>query len=520
MTAIYESDVCIIGTGPAGAMVATKLAGEGLTIHMVEQGAAVSQASLDDVITSSEPAYVRLENGAWGPLGYPWTTCNIGGGSVFYGAASFRLRRVDFDPARHISSTDIPIDWPIDFECLRPHYDAIESQLGLSGAHPSEDPTHPGGSTPALPPLRQSPQGRRLRAAAVNAGLSPFATPMMIVSEDFGDRKGCDYCSPCIEHVCTRGSKFDAYRHLLAPLERRNEIRIFPNTKAVRLRDDDGGGGVFLEGIDPHSGVHTQFRARRFVLCANAVQTAALLLRSSATLRHGTPAGRQLVGRGLCMKLNEYVVGYPSEPADGLDDGDPWIKGHGPFSTFAVTDYYVDSECPTGLGGLIYETRPGWKYGIAPEDDIARLECLVGDTPSYNNRVRLSSSTDKHGIPELMIDYRPHPQDLARLDWLCEKAETLLGAAGYRRSWREPGGYMLGSSHFHGTCRAGIDPEKSVIDAEGRLHEQERVFIADGSYMPFPGAVNPTLSIQAIASHVADGVRKSLGFAPQQFVCP
>lgn len=515
-----ESDVCIVGGGAAGAVVAAKLAGEGLTVHLVEQGRQVKNTNMDDIISASEPALARLENGAWGPFGYPWTTCNLGGGTVFYGAASFRLRRVDFDAGHHLAGSDIACNWPISYEQLRPHYDALEAELGLSGPDPSCDPTHPGGAAPLLPPLTKSPQARRLTEAAYGLSLNPFETPLMIVSREFSGRPACNFCSPCIEHKCESGAKFDAYRHLLEPLERTGEIDIFVNTKAVRLVQARAGKASVLEAIDMKTGGQVQFRARRFVLTANAIQSAALLMRSSETLSHGTSSGRDLVGRGLCMKLNEYVVGYSDEAKPEIDGNDPWSTGGGPFSTLSLTDHYTDPACPSGLGGLIYEARFGWNYGTTPQDNVARLECLIADTPSRQNRVRLASSKDKLGLPEIVIDYRAHPRDLARLGWLGEQAERWLGAAGYRRTWREPGGYALGSSHLHGTCRAGVDPNTSVVNQAGRLHGVDNVFVADGGYMPFPGAVNPTLTIQAVASHVADHVRDSLSLSARRFAAP
>jgi paromamine 6'-oxidase/6'''-hydroxyneomycin C oxidase/2'-deamino-2'-hydroxyparomamine 6'-oxidase len=63
---------------------------------------------------------------------------------------------------------------------------------------------------------------------------------------------------------------------------------------------------------------------------------------------------------------------------------------------------------------------------------------------------------------------------------------------------------MRGSLHFHGTCRMGADPDKSVVDPWCRAHDVPNLWIVDGSFMPTSGGYNPTLTILANAYRVAD----------------
>ncbi|HWT29797.1 MAG TPA: GMC family oxidoreductase [Propylenella sp.] len=500
-----EFDVCVVGSGPAGAIAAWALSDEKLSVAVVEQGRTLEAGTdFDTVLSRSEKALARLENGAWAAIGYPWTSCNVGGGTVFWGAAAFRLRAIDHDARRHLAGADLDCRWPVSPGALRPHYDRIEELLGLAGPPCFADPTHPGGHAPPLPPIAPSPQARRLFDAGRQIGLSPFATPMLIATRPYRGRPACGFCSPCIEHRCESGAKADTYRILVAPRIATGQIQMLEGQKAVRLLRAAGRRIGALELVDVLTGEWRRVRAKSFVLAANAIQTAALLLRSGDQEEpQGLGNGAGLVGRGLCMKLNAYVNGYPAVPMPELAAADPWASGVGPFSTLAVTDYYEDSSCPTGLGGLIYEARHGWRYGCDPREDVARLECLLADTPSAQNRVRLSAEKDRFGVPLTIIDYRAHPRDLARLAWLVDRARRLLAAGGFEVSWEEPGGFALGSSHLHGTCRAGREPASSVVHPSGRIHSLENVFVADGSYMPFPGGVNPTLTIKAVASMVA-----------------
>jgi choline dehydrogenase-like flavoprotein len=63
------------------------------------------------------------------------------------------------------------------------------------------------------------------------------------------------------------------------------------------------------------------------------------------------------------------------------------------------------------------------------------------------------------------------------------------------------------TAHLMGTCRVGRDPRASVVDGDGRAHGIPNLFICDGSVFPTSGAVNPSLTIQAIAARTADRIQ-------------
>ena len=49
----------------------------------------------------------------------------------------------------------------------------------------------------------------------------------------------------------------------------------------------------------------------------------------------------------------------------------------------------------------------------------------------------------------------------------------------------------------------GRDPSHSVVDAEGRVHGMENLYVVDGSALPRSSRVNPALTIYAWALRVA-----------------
>lgn len=497
-------DVCVIGSGASGSTVAWLLARAGLSVVVVEQGGHVSDdVTYDDLLAAAEPAWVRQENGTWGKIGYPWTTCNVGGGTLFYGGAFFRNRPLDFDPERILGKGEVPLRWPWDHEELEPYYTAIEDLVGVSGLANADPSLPPRRCDYPLPPVPISAEGRLLEEGATAMGWHPFPTPLAINSHGYRTYGACLADAPCSTRRCPVDAKADAWTRFLRPALR-GTTKLFAGLKAVRLQTDGGRAVSHLECVRMDTGESHHIRAARFFVCANAVQTAALLLRSSSDrYPNGLGNTHDWVGRGLCFKLSEYIVGYRHAEHERAESPTSIAMGHGPFSTCAVADLYEDPRAPGGIGGLLYEARSERMFRLRSNEQLVRIEALVPDEPQLSNRVRLGSGTDAHGVTDVVMDYQPHPRDVARLEYMLRQGEQALRAAGCGLTIREPSGWALGSCHLHGTCRMGDDPKSAVTDADGKLHDTDNVYVGDGAVLPFPGGANPTLTIQAVALRTA-----------------
>jgi choline dehydrogenase-like flavoprotein len=504
-------DVCIVGSGASGAVAAYELVRSGLSVVMLEQGPFVSaRTSYSEIVRLSEPAYVRVVSG-WALTGFPWTTCNVGGGTVFYGGASFRYREIDFDASRFMPEAELPVAWPYDYAELEPYYDEVERMIGIA-ADPSLDPTSP--PTPNatyLPPIEPSPAGRVLRDGGRARGLSPFPTPLAIATVPYRGRPACTQGTPCVEFRCEHRAKGDVVSTLLEPLlSGDGDFELHAGMRAAKLSREQRDRVTSVTAIRVDTGEHYEFRARHFMIACSAVESAALLLRSADRF---TPAGlgneRDMVGRGLCFKAFDWVNGWRDDPEEARA-GELWTN-NGPFSTVSVTDYYLDPAAPGGLGGLIYEARHGVAQRFKRGEIPVTIECILADIPARDNRVRLVGDCDGLGLPRTAIAYEPHPKDLARLDHMTARCEELLRAGGcrsVRRAGKDP---RAGSSHLHGTCRGGDDPATSVVDGWSRVHDLANLYVIDGAFMPFPGGVNPTLTIQAHALRAARALARSSG---------
>jgi len=497
------ADVCVVGSGASGAIAASVLALAGRKVLLLEEGARLAKdATYAEARAESERAYVRTPEGKWHLVGNPWTVRAFGGGMSWFAGIAFRYREVDFDASSYTATDALDPIWPINYEDLRPYYDQVEQILGVA-RQPNADPLEPAGAPPPLPPHPYSFRGRLLAEAAVALGLKPFPTPLAINSVKYAGSPRCERLTSCTERQCPVGAKATAIARILEPLEGLSNLHIHTSSKAIHLLQSRPTRVSAVEWIDLETRRSKTTRIRCVVLAANAVQSAALLLRSTSRWAPTGMGNRSdQVGRGLSFKVSGYAAGSIKARGAAVPSG----RGtNGMHSTVAFSDYYLDAECPSGLGGMLYEANP---VAQDPNDDrlTLRLHFLAGDQPMATNLVRLAKRKSSLGLNLLTLDYTTSTVDSERGDYLASRAEALLRAAKAEDIVRQGSNYQYGSGHLHGTCRAGSDPSTSVVDSDGRVHTLDNVFVVDGGYMPFAGGVNPTLTIQANALRIAQKI--------------
>ena len=70
---------------------------------------------------------------------------------------------------------------------------------------------------------------------------------------------------------------------------------------------------------------------------------------------------------------------------------------------------------------------------------------------------------------------------------------------------------LAGCAHQAGTCRFGTDPATSVLDVNCQAHEVDNLYVADTSFFPSIGAVNPGLTAIANGIRVGEHIAERLG---------
>jgi choline dehydrogenase-like flavoprotein len=70
---------------------------------------------------------------------------------------------------------------------------------------------------------------------------------------------------------------------------------------------------------------------------------------------------------------------------------------------------------------------------------------------------------------------------------------------------------FLNYAHACATCRFGVDPTSSVLDANNRAHDVDNLYVVDASCFPSSSGTNLSLTIAANARRVGKAIHQSLG---------
>jgi choline dehydrogenase-like flavoprotein len=500
-------DAIVVGSGFGGAMAARALVHAGWRVLLLERGGWVprgpenwAQENVGELTPhySREAAYRQLRGGR--DLGAYFC---VGGPSVFYGGVSLRFREKDFELDRDIVG-DSGARWPVGYRDLEPYYTAAERILGVAGAS-GEDPTEPGRSEPyPYPATDLAPVTQRIERAARALGLTPFRLPLAINRVATDGRGVCQSCGTCDGFACAVGAKNDLATTVIGPLLKRG-LRLETGAVVTRLIAD-GRRVTGVEVAAKESGQRRIYRAPQVILAAGALATPHLLLTSE--LAPLNPGGR-VIGRYLQRHYNEILFGiFPSPPN----------PGGGFHKQIGIHDLYFGhpsvrtpsgklggmQQLPTPPVGLVRAELPRLVGAVCAPliKHLTGLLVMAEDQPVYENRVLLDErAADRYGIPRLIISHRHTSRDRAAGAALAGVARRILRRAGAIACYRHR---VATFSHAVGTVRMGKDPYTSALDADCRYRGLDNLTVVDASVLPTSAAVNPSLTISAIALRAAE----------------
>jgi choline dehydrogenase-like flavoprotein len=241
--------------------------------------------------------------------------------------------------------------------------------------------------------------------------------------------------------------------------------------------------------------------APRVVLAAGAVHTAALLLRS-ADEEHPTGLANRSdqVGRNFMNHNSSAVLALSHRRNRTVYQ-----------KTLQVNDWYLTGGpggAPLGnvqlLGRVsapILAAQTGLPKPLAQliANHAIDFYAMSEDLPDPDSRVTVRGD-------DIVLDWRRSNWDahlalVAALKAALKKAgfPLVLSKAFDRRT----------PSHQCGTARIGTDPAASVCDPFGRTHDHPNLYICDASMLPTSAAVNPSLTIAALALRQADHLKET-----------
>ncbi len=486
-------DIVIIGSGMGGATAAYALAPTGANILILEKGHQLpARPENRDARAIFGRGHFRPDELWYDSVGIgfnPGNYYNHGGNSKFYGAVLIRYRSQDFEGVAHADGDAPP--WPIRYGDIAPWYDEAEALYQVRGSL-GEDPTEPPHGRPYLhAPVPDEPSIAEARGRLKAAGLHPSSLPLGVDIE----RWMAVAKTPWDAFPDARSGKMDAETCALLPALDHPNVRLESGAEVRRLIEGPGGRIAAIEY--EQRGESHSVSPKIVILAAGAVRSAAILLASD-----GIANGSGMVGRHFMNHNLSAVLGL-----------DPRFTNTSVYQkTFGLNDFYLsDGRGGPPLGNIQLLGRVSGAILKAnmprvPESVLNLMSrhaidflAMSEDLPDPSSRVRLDGA-------RIVLDW--HRTNMTAHNGLVRRLKQALSAAGFPLALSRIFDRKT-PSHQCGTIRIGTDPGKTPLDPFGRAFDHSNLFVLDASTLVTSAAVNPSLTVAALALRGADHIRRT-----------
>jgi len=409
----------------------------------------------------------------------------LGGGSVVNSAICARSPAWVFDRWASLHGTELLTGASLDG-----HYQRVESFLGVE-------------------PTLEKVLGERnlaFKRGCDALGMSSAPCPR--------NAPGCKGSAECFTGCRNRGKASMDVSYVPAAI--RAGARVYTSVRVdTVMASGRRARGVQGKAVDPRSKkavYDVRVQARVVVLSAGCMATPVILQRSEIGNENGQ-AGRHLrfhpgtavlaVFPDLIRPWEGATQGYHSlhELEDGLKYEVLWspppiiatrFPGMGVqfkdqlarFERSAPFDAYVDGADSEGsVTGRPFGLEPDIRFTFGAKDvkKLHRGLCRL---------VEISLAAGAVEVLPGLFGYKPVLRSQADLDEL----------RAYRMKPTDP---VIAGTHAFGSTRMGNNVKTSVVDVDGRCHQTDNLYIADSGVIPSSPAVNPMLTIMALASRTA-----------------
>jgi choline dehydrogenase-like flavoprotein len=486
--ATLTADVCIVGSGAGGAVIAARCAEAGKSVLVLEMGSYKNESDFRQL--EAEGAGQMFLGGGlgWsegGELGL-LAGSTLGGGTVINSMACRPL------------PDDVRADWAaaglegVDGEEWDRYFDTVWTALGAN----SEATVY-------------NRNAEVLIEGLTAAGLEHHRIPRN--AELFDDPTYCGYCNAGCQQGCKR-SVLKNYLQDAADAGARFLVECF----VEKITTEDGRA----TGVKARVGeTEVTVEAPTVVVACGGIESPALLLRSEI----GGPA----VGKNLRVHPSYMITGVYDEPVEAWNGQLITVMSFDFQHCLGESGFYIS---PLGLSPATWAGQSPWTDGeemrrhflkfpsmaswhsithdhgsgqvVLGEDGKALVRWSMTDD-DYDRQVAIRAHTElarvhhAAGAAEIFT-FHWSPHHWRRGEDFEAYIEQLEAAA--------PEEYTAYSAHQMGSCRMGSSPEDAVADGRGELHDTRGVWVGDASAFPTATGVNPMVSIMVLAERTADRI--------------
>jgi choline dehydrogenase-like flavoprotein len=485
-SATLRAEVCVVGSGAGGSVIAAELQQAGRSVIVLERAAYRNEADFKQLeLVGAQELFLRgglffSDTGSMGLL----AGATLGGGTVINSMVCLR------PPERILA------EWNrmgLELDEFDDHLDAVSERINVN--------------TEATRPNRVN---EMMLEALAARGLSGEILARNASLDD--DPRYCGYCNA----GCQQGCKQSTLRtYLQDAADAGTRFVVDCAVDRVLVRDGRAAGVAARFGE-----TELTVEAPVVVVAAGGLETPALLLRSGI----GGPA----VGKHLRLHPTYFVTGLYDEEIRSWD------------GQFQATVSFAFAEAVQGSGFLVESVNLSLPF-------FASSMAFTGGAVHKQRMLDLRHAATWHAVShdtgsgEVVLDDAGEPVVRWGLDNPIDRAVAarahvelarLHRARGAREiftfhwddpAWRagedfdayiarlEAAPYegLAYSAHQMGSCRLGSDPAISVAGPWGELHDVSGVWIGDASALPTAPGVNPMLTIMALARRTAHACHAS-----------
>jgi choline dehydrogenase-like flavoprotein len=482
-----ECEICIIGSGAAGCVLAYELSKSGKKIVMMEKG---RHYSIDWIkkMQNDEHELLRLwkNRGIFTSRNYSVNIAQgqcVGGSTMINYGICFKIPDAVFTNWQQNHKVSISKDQ------LEDAYERVKQMTHIRKIDPTD------------------------------AGMSHVKL-----------KEGCDvlgyssdWMSKCYNPDQGKQSAYVTY------LQKANfnNIELYANCSAKKiLVEKKRAVGVIADfkGDQYDEPKPLRIHAKRVILSAGPIASSELLLQCNLSNSNGH------VGKHLCVHPSSSVVAEFDEELQG-DDGYPMAYYCDEFSIrkrgkpgFVIESVFV----PPSQYAIITPSygRKNRELYLSKYNHAAMAGVLVHDEPDEpKGTVTLNWQKDA------IVDYELSKVDQKKMTEGLKEAARIYLKAGANRIitghiektviFKEEdlelidkrgaglGALLMASAHPQGGNRMGEDKSASVVNSYCESHEIENLFICDASVFPTAVGVNPQYTVMAIATLTADYINNN-----------